>query len=355
MKIAYIGQLWLGGTCLERKRTITQLGHEVVEFDTTHWTNLGNRLVRSIAHRLNHGTPVIGLNRALEAFAKSLGHADAIWIDKGKWIYPSTLSAIKRATDGYLVHYSPDAHFYDNQSRHFDESIPDYDLIVTTKHYETDLYRARGAQRIVTTIQGYDPRFAAYSGRPEDCKNWGSDVCFVGHQQPHYAQRLKVVANSVDCLKIWGPNWPQYASKNAWATKAVQSKGVWGEDYLRALAHAKIGLGLLGKHVPETSTTRTFEIPAIGTFLLAERTDEHLSLFSEGEEAEFFSSDIELREKIDFYLSRDNLRERIAAAGRMRCIRSGYSGRERLQHVLKEIERDIEFRKAIHIPPLTTP
>ncbi len=31
-------------------------------------------------------------------------------------------------------------------------------------------------------------------------------------------------------------------------------------------------MGLLGKHIPETSVTRTIEIPAMETFLLAEPT-----------------------------------------------------------------------------------
>ena len=63
-------------------------------------------------------------------------------------------------------------------------------------------------------------------------------------------------------MKIWGRGWGRYAALHRWAAPLVQGEGVWGADYTRALCSASIGLGLLSKLIPETSTTRTFEIPA---------------------------------------------------------------------------------------------
>jgi spore maturation protein CgeB len=117
----------------------------------------------------------------------------------------------------------------------------------------------------------------------------------------------------------------------------VQGEGIWGADYPRALRSAKIALGLLSKWIPETTTTRTFEIPATGTFMLAERNDDHAALFEEGKEAEFFASDEELGDKIRFYLANDAARGRIAAAGRARCERSGYSDAHQLRRVLARV------------------
>ena len=68
--------------------------------------------------------------------------------------------------------------------------------------------------------------------------------------------------------------------------------------------------------------------------MLAERTDEHLALFKEGREAEFFSSDEELLEKVQYYLAHADHRRQIAAAGRERCLRDGYSYHERLAEIL---------------------
>lgn len=168
-------------------------------------------------------------------------------------------------------------------------------------------------------------------------------MCFVGHCQPHYAARLKAATRVVEHLRVWGHGWTKYAKSNAWAQPYVYSDGVWGVDYLRVLSHTKIALGLIGKHIPETTTTRTFEIPAMGTFLLAERTDDHLALFEEGKEAEFFGDDEEMQDKIKYYLANDQARMGIAAGGRERCLRSGYASFEQLAGIIAKVDQQGKF------------
>ena len=77
----------------------------------------------------------------------------------------------------------------------------------------------------------------------------------------------------------------------------------------------EIGLGLLMKLGPEVVTARSLEVPACGTFLLAERTHKHQELFEEGKDAEFFSTVEELVDKARFYLKHATARQRIARSG----------------------------------------
>lgn len=338
MRIFYIGKLRVGTTSLARMKVLNDLGHETVPFDISVFESQSSRLVRSIAWRLYAGPMVSKINRALWREARTPEGIDLIWIDKGVWIYPETLQHLKEATGARALHYTPDSQFVIQRSRHFMASIHLYDVFVTTKEWEVDLYKQAGAKRVILTYQGYDSRFYPRTVSDQERAQYDSDVCFIGHRQPHYAQRLKALSTIGIKLRIWGDAWPAYANSHPWA-KGLVSPGLWGESYPVALACAKIGLGLLGKHIPETSTTRTFEIPAMGTFLLAERTELHQQLFEEGKEAEFFSSDDEMIDKVKFYLAHDEARRRIAAAGRARCERSGYSSVDLLRQIIAVLEQ----------------
>lgn len=336
MRIFYIGQLWKGSTSLERMKILNGLGHSTVSFNVSPFAERASRPLQSLAARFNIGPILNRINQALMEEAGSFQDISCIWVDKGVWIYPETLEHLKKITGARAIHYTPDSQIVSQRSRHFMASIPLYDALVTTKEWEVEAYKAAGARRVMLTYQGYDSRFSPRRVGESELAAYGSDVCFVGHTQSYYAERLKALSSIGIRLRIWGDAWPRYAENNSWA-QGVVAGGLWGESYPVALACAKIGLGLLGKHIPETSTTRTFEIPAMGTFLLAERTALHQQLFDEGKEAEFFSSDEEMIEKTRFYLRHDEAREQIAAAGRARCERSGYSSVQLLRTIIETV------------------
>jgi hypothetical protein len=121
--------------------------------------------------------------------------------------------------------------------------------------------------------------------------------------------------------------------------KGEGSNGEIYEDrYAAVVAGSRIALGFLRELNPDQHTTRTFEIPAIGGFMLADRTDDHREFFEEGKEAEYFSSDEEYRDKVAFYLANESARARIADAGHRRCMTSGYSYDDRIRAVMAELK-----------------
>lgn len=132
-----------------------------------------------------------------------------------------------------------------------------------------------------------------------------------------------------------------------------------GRDYRLALGGAKIALCLLraklqanrDRHVMRTfvirtleipardrHVMRTFEIPACGAFMLAERTDEHLELFEENREAAYFGSVEELLDKVRYYLSHEDERQRIAKAGYRRVTAGRHTYLDRLKEILDQVK-----------------
>lgn len=331
LRILYIG-------CLgQEETTLRELGCTILPFDTDPYIKRGNRLSRSIEYRLAWGPSVSALNNAICSMAETKEY-EWVWIDKGIWVYPETVEFLKRNNKAILVHYTPDPAIIDCKTRHFVNSIPKYDVLITTKRYELQKYKEYGSKNVIFTHQGYYPNtYKPYEVERELARKLESDVCFVGHCEPHYYYRLKAVSRVVNKLSVWGDSWHRKTYFHPWLKKVYGGRGIWHTEYAKAICCTKIGLCLLCKRHPDQSTTRTYEIAACGTFMLAERTDEHRELFEEGKEAEFFGSDEELIDKIKYYLSHDNERKRIAAAGRERCIKSGYSNNERFKEVINKI------------------
>ncbi len=337
MKIFYIGQLSEGSTSLERMKTLQQLGHKTIPFDILPFARKKFWLNQSIASRFNFGSILTELNSSLIKEVQALDGITHVWVDKGTWIYPETLRYLKEKTKALLFHYTPDPQFFFHRSKHFIDSVPIYDVLITTKEWELDSYKASGAEDVILTYQGYDNRFSPIIPTTEIIDKYASDVCFIGHPERHYSDRFSSFANTEINLRVWGRRWNRYTFFKKDIRPYISGEGLWGNAYLDAISCAKIGLGLLSKWIPETSTTRTFEIPAMGIFLLAERTSIHQQLFEESKEAEFFSSDEEMLEKIQFYLANENARKKIARAGRVRCEQSGYSSSVLLGKVIEKL------------------
>ncbi|MCP4661489.1 MAG: glycosyltransferase family 1 protein [bacterium] len=349
MKILFVAVLHhpvFVSTSCGRMEALKQLGHEVVELDMQPYLAWGGRWGGAIFRRWQWGPPLWQLNRDIHRRIARY-RPDLVWIDKGPWVFARTLAARPpRASDGpFRIHYTPDPALTFHCSRHFLAAVPRYDLLVTTKAYEIDLYRRHGARDLLCQYPSFDPAVhRPEDPTPEEAERYGAEVAFVGAYAPGRKRYLRPVARMGVDLAIRGGGWRERC-RDPELRRHVRGGNVGGRDYALALGCAEIGLGLLSPLVPDRSTTRSLEIPACGGFLLAERTDEHRALFAEGKEAEFFASEQELVAKIRYYLDHEQERERIAAAGRTRCLASGYTAAERVREIMDHARRAMTARR----------
>ena len=341
VRILYIGPLGRGQTCRHRMETLQRLGHQVSGVDTTPPSRNKERwLPVRVLRRVGYLPDLASANaQALDLLEQH--PYEVLWVDKGLTIAPETLRRVKNHWPSCrLVSYSGDDMLNPrNQSRRYLGCLPLYDLHVTTKSFNVPELKELGARDVLCVVNSYD----SYVHRPmplarAERENWACDVGFIGDfERERYRSMLALAGNGIK-VTVRGPRWQRCVGEHA--NLVVKPGWVFDYDYAKAIRATKINLGFLRKVNRDLRTRRSVEIPACGGFMLAERTNEHLALFEEGKEAEFFASSDELVDKVRYYLTHEEARCRIAAAGRERCLRSGYSNEAVLCSVLARLFRD---------------
>lgn len=334
MRILYVGAFRVGSMTEARRRALYDLGHEVMEVDRAPYLGHGSYLVRKIQMHLLFGPGITTYNKELVRRSNE-SKPDMIYVDIAVHLWPNTVAALRNC-NACLVHYTSEYFgFRPYLYRHFFKTVHLYDAHVITNPLVKPMLAEKGARKIIMSEFGYDPELHhPVELTPEEETSYGADAVFVGHWEPMTEQMIIRLREAGVRVKVWGPGWRRAGN----LSDRHEIRPLYGEEYVKALAAAKIGLGLLSKWNHNTSASRTFEIPAIGTFLLAERSQAHLSYYVEGKEAEFFESPEELVEKAKYYLAHDEQRKTVAAAGHRRCMQSGYSQKDRMCQILQALQ-----------------
>ncbi|MEI6657225.1 MAG: glycosyltransferase [Planctomycetota bacterium] len=332
--VLYVGDLSAGSTAEMRLRALEDLGYRVTGVNSaTGRISPRRQPLQYIAIKMRRPLDMAGVNRRIR---REGPQADILWIDKGVTIRPHALRALRRAAPRVkIVGFSPDDMLNANMSSHFfRQTLPLYDLYLTTKSYNVAELTALGCPRTIFVPNAYDP--ATHRPLPDDSEPiaYTADVGFIGTFEPDRAGLIERLAEAGVPVVIRGNDW-----------QAMRRRGIPGitflpesinDDYARALRTTRINLAFLRKSNRDLQTTRSIEIPACGGFMLAERTDEHRGLFAEGLEAEYFEGTEEMISKAKRYLADEPARQAVARAGRERCLNDDYSYAGRLRAALAE-------------------
>lgn len=348
-KILYIGPLRPGSTTLQRMVALQELGHEIEGIDSWQAPPPGHplALMDKVANKAYRGgSPIrpkcrdwIGLNQSILSACRS-NSWNFLWIDKGLAIEPETLAEVKHMDKGTrIVGYSPDDMLAKhNHSRQFLDGLTYYDTFFTTKSFNVAELTALGCPAVFFVDNAFDPNtHKPMTLSADERQMLGGNVGFIGSYERERAYSMRLLAQAGISLRVYGGNWVKNGRKRIPGLQ-IEGRTVLGEDYARVVCAFDINLHFLRKINRDQQTTRSIEIPACAQMMIAERTEEHLALFIDGEEAIFFDSDEELLDKTKYYMKHPVEAKKIGWAGRSRCLRSGYSNRERLQQMLKKID-----------------
>jgi hypothetical protein len=333
VRILYLG----GGRFYDAQcAALVRNGHVVTQIDPNDpWS--GNWLTwRWVYETGGLGLCAMAEKRVLRAMGN--GAFDLIWVGGGQLVGLGLLRKLRRRAP-IIVNYNPDNPYVGRDRRlwvTFRRAIEEYDLLVTCRRSSVTAAYALGARRVMRAFLAADePSTRAAS---EIAKSWSAkrtDVVFVGTWMPGRGAFLSELLDRGVPLRIFGQRWwraPEYRR----IRNAIAENDVWGFGYAEVIARSKIAIGLLSEGNEDLHTTRSVEIPAIGTLLCAKRTSEHCELYDDGAEAIFWDDAEECARRCLDLLKDESRIAEIAQAGRRRALANNHFNQEMVERVLTE-------------------
>jgi spore maturation protein CgeB len=152
------------------------------------------------------------------------------------------------------------------------------------------------------------------------------DVAFIGNWDTSRKREKYLKAIADYRLGLWGSNyWNTHCQETA--LKGLCQGMCSYQEIPEVLGSAKMGLNILRPQNEQGHNIRTYEIPATGTLMISERSQELLKLFIEDKEAVYFSHPEELKQKVDYLLQNPALIASIAEAGYKKALENTITDR----------------------------
>jgi len=324
------------GTALHKVRALQRLGCDVRQVDPEDWLPWRQGLSKLLIEcRAGFLDPLVA-----SALRKHLGNQlfSVAFVVGGALLGPRGVEVLQGHADR-VVNFNHDNPFASRDKHKWQlylKGLRRYDLVVVVREENLLDAAAAGARDIMLVSRTADEvAHAPPQSTSEERARYASEVAFVGTWMPERGPFLAELIDRGVPLSIWGDRWRKgpewHRLRGSWRGPGVYSD----EEYAAAILGSKVCLGLLSKGNRDHVTTRSFEVPALGTLLCAERTDEHLELYKDREEAVFWRDAKECAEQCAILLANDEVRRAIARAGHKRCLRNGHFNEPMLARVLR--------------------
>ena len=360
MRILFLGTNWFGSCARACSAALRRMGHDVFDVDTQTFVPQWRQRSSRALIRLIFGVARREYNEQILDSA-TLYKPDLVIAFKGLLVTPETLRELRqRGIPTY--NYYPDTSAFSHRDL-IPESMGEYDHIFYTKRFWAEDVKRHGIQLRGSEYlaHGYDPELHRPLNLTEEDRHlFGSDAIFIAtHTKAKEDILGELLAKWPTLnLRVWGGGWTERCRTQS-VKKKVIGQPLYGNAYAKAIRASKVNLAILsgvvtGASSGDLTTTRTYEIPACGGFMLHERNTELAELFREGEEVACFASAEELADKIRYYLENETERTQIARRGFERCV-PAYSYDSRAARILEvhslRTDAGVLNRTAPH-PPL---
>lgn len=321
MNILVIGKFYTEGFALHIAETLADLGHSVQRFEPGFRSSriggrLGHRLdqIRGVLHSSTDNIPAMRARRMRELWQVTEQVPLDIVIVAHDFLWPSEVAELKRRTGAQVAMWFPDALV--NFGRGYFMNAP-YDGL-----FFKDCYIPQALGDVLSSPVYYLPECF----NPQ--QHWLPDE-ELGHD-PAYECDITTAGNQhswrVACykhltdyhVKLWGNPAPLWMSSGPVANMH-QGRGVFCQDKARAFRGAKIVVNNLHYGEVWGVNVRCFEAAGAGAFQMVDWRPGLLHLFEDGKELISYTGMADLKEKIRYWLPREDERRAIGQAAMSRA------------------------------------
>lgn len=232
-----------------------------------------------------------------------------------------------------------------------------YDFVYTVEPEAVKKYLEAGSSKVAYLPLGCFPKIQKFQEVPE---KYHSDICFVGVAFPNRVEFFDQMANFFKDYKIkiigGGPNiggrnedawfWAKKLKRLDVYHSSIIDEVISPEEAAKYYNGAKINLNLHRTSADDRFANdsnlgikatgvngRTFEIAGCAVFQLIDTGHNTQVFFEEGRDIVSFKDENDLKEKIQFYLTHENERKSIAAAGYEKTIKN-HTYEKRLEKII---------------------
>lgn len=239
-----------------------------------------------------------------------------VLVFKGMEIQPKTLQWIK-SKGIQVVNYNPDSPFIfsgrGSGNKNVTNSIALFDCYIT---YDKTIYEEFNNRAVKSAILPFGFDSSGFNYKDLEEKEEVLKLCFLGNADKFRIDFLEQLARRGVKIDVYGENWTSrkfHVNINIFGPK-------YGAEFWSTLQKYALQLNLLRPHNLDSHNMRSFDIPGAGGIMLAPRTPDHQTYFSESSEVFLFSDVNEALQQIQFILQLSfSERNKIRQAARLKA------------------------------------
>ena len=356
MKIIVVGDYswqWYQDACSD---ALEKLGHDVIRhgwFDvfrrrrTSHSEPVFHSWLHKLQYATTHGPLISQINNALLEVVET-ENPDVILFYNVKHIKIPTIRLIKKKHPYiYFVQFSNDNPFSKSSIsriwKNYIQSIPLFDHTFAYRESNVRDYKKYNAKKISILLPYFDPNHDYPIEKYLITDEFKSDVVFAGHYEDD--GRLEIIEsilnNNID-LRLYGGGWDKIIKRLPRKSPLKKFTNVMpaiDKNYRSAICGTKISLCFLSSINQDSYTRRNFQIPAMKTCLLSQKTSDLLKFFNNKKEMLFFENKNELLQILRDYLQDNDSINQIAQASYDRVYKDGHDVTSRMKYFIEEISK----------------